>query len=51
MEANYSCPYGGMSIDFAFMNKIIELHAEDPHLLMNLGKIMDFEKLEKIKWK
>jgi len=25
--------------------------ALDPHLLMNPGKIMDFDELEKIKWK
>ena len=29
LEGNFSAPFGGMSIDFAFMDKIIELHADD----------------------
>ena len=29
MEANFSAPYGGMSIDFAFMDQIIALHEDD----------------------
>ena len=29
LEANFSAPYGGMSIDFAFMDQIIELHEDD----------------------
>jgi D-lactate dehydrogenase (cytochrome) len=29
LEANFSAPYGGMSIDFAFMDKIVELHEDD----------------------
>ena len=29
LEANFSAPYGGMSIDFAFMDKIIAFHEED----------------------
>ncbi|KAF2090060.1 D-lactate dehydrogenase mitochondrial precursor [Saccharata proteae CBS 121410] len=29
LEANFAAPFGGMSIDFAFMDKIIALHAED----------------------
>ncbi|KAF4546075.1 FAD-binding protein [Lasiodiplodia theobromae] len=29
LEANFSAPFGGVSIDFAHMDRIIELHAED----------------------
>ena len=29
LEANFSAPYGGMTIDFADMNKILELHEDD----------------------
>ncbi|OCK83134.1 D-lactate dehydrogenase mitochondrial precursor [Lepidopterella palustris CBS 459.81] len=29
LEANFSAPYGGMSIDFTFMDQIISLHADD----------------------
>ncbi|KAI9879200.1 MAG: hypothetical protein M1830_009275 [Pleopsidium flavum] len=29
LEANFSAPYGGMSVDFAFMDQIIQLHEED----------------------
>ncbi|KAJ5118888.1 FAD-binding type 2 [Penicillium atrosanguineum] len=29
LEANFSAPYGGMTIDFAFMNRILEIHEDD----------------------
>ena len=29
LEANFSAPHGGMSIDFAYMDKIIALHEDD----------------------
>jgi D-lactate dehydrogenase (cytochrome) len=29
LEANFSTPYGGISIDFAFMDKIIDFHEDD----------------------
>ncbi|KAK7712169.1 D-lactate ferricytochrome c oxidoreductase [Botryosphaeria dothidea] len=29
LEANFAAPFGGMSIDFAHMDRILELHAED----------------------
>lgn len=29
LEANFSAPHGGMSVDFAFMDKIIALHEND----------------------
>lgn len=29
LEANFSAPFGGMSVDFAFMDKIIALHEDD----------------------
>ncbi|KAF2643459.1 D-lactate dehydrogenase mitochondrial precursor [Massarina eburnea CBS 473.64] len=29
LEANFSAPYGGMSIDFSFMDQVVSLHADD----------------------
>lgn len=29
LEANFSAPYGGMTIDFVFMNKVLEVHEDD----------------------
>ncbi len=29
LEANFAAPYGGMSIDFAFMDQIVALHEDD----------------------
>lgn len=29
LEANFSAPYGGMTIDFAFMNRILDVHEAD----------------------
>ncbi|KAL4922235.1 hypothetical protein BDW62DRAFT_173290 [Aspergillus aurantiobrunneus] len=29
LEANFSAPHGGLTIDFAYMNKIIDLHEAD----------------------
>ncbi|KAF2857012.1 D-lactate dehydrogenase mitochondrial precursor [Plenodomus tracheiphilus IPT5] len=29
LEANFSAPFGGMSIDFSFMDQIVALHAHD----------------------
>ncbi|KAH7078825.1 D-lactate dehydrogenase mitochondrial precursor [Paraphoma chrysanthemicola] len=29
LEANFSAPFGGMSIDFTFMDQIVALHADD----------------------
>lgn len=29
LEANFSAPYGGMSIDFTHMDKIVALHADE----------------------
>ena len=29
LEANFSAPYGGMSIDFAYMDKIVAIHEDD----------------------
>ncbi|KAJ5918251.1 CAZyme family AA4 [Penicillium verhagenii] len=29
LEANFSAPYGGMTIDFAMMNKILTIHEDD----------------------
>ncbi|CAG8291888.1 unnamed protein product [Penicillium olsonii] len=29
LEANFSAPYGGLTIDFAFMNKVLDIHPDD----------------------
>ncbi|KAH7126900.1 D-lactate dehydrogenase mitochondrial precursor [Dendryphion nanum] len=29
LEANFSAPFGGMSVDFSFMDRVISLHADD----------------------
>lgn len=29
LEANFSAPHGGMSVDFAYMDKIVALHEDD----------------------
>lgn len=29
LEANFSAPHGGMSIDFTHMDKIVQLHADE----------------------
>lgn len=29
LEANFAAPFGGMTIDFAFMDQVLKLHAED----------------------
>jgi D-lactate dehydrogenase (cytochrome) len=29
LEGNFSAPYGGISVDFAFMDKIIQLNEDD----------------------
>lgn len=34
LEANFSAPYGGMTIDFAFMNKILDIHQDDMDIVV-----------------
>ena len=34
LEANFSAPYGGMSIDFAFMDQIVVFHEEDMDIVV-----------------
>ncbi|MCJ1473447.1 hypothetical protein MMC13_002098 [Lambiella insularis] len=34
LEANFSAPYGGMSIDFAYMDKIVAFHEEDMDIVV-----------------
>ncbi|KAF2271210.1 D-lactate dehydrogenase mitochondrial precursor [Lojkania enalia] len=34
LEANFSAPYGGMSIDFSFMDQILSLHADDMDVIV-----------------
>jgi D-lactate dehydrogenase (cytochrome) len=29
LEANFSAPFGGMSIDFSFMDQIVALHEDE----------------------
>ncbi|KAI9645331.1 D-lactate ferricytochrome c oxidoreductase [Ciborinia camelliae] len=34
LEGNVSCPYGGVSMDFAFMDQIIKFHEEDMDIVV-----------------
>lgn len=34
LEANFSAPHGGMTIDFALMNRILELHEDDMDVIV-----------------
>ncbi|CAI7574431.1 unnamed protein product [Penicillium pancosmium] len=34
LEANFSAPYGGMTIDFAMMNKILDIHEDDMDIVV-----------------
>ncbi|KAJ6031503.1 FAD-binding type 2 [Penicillium herquei] len=34
LEANFSAPHGGMTIDFAVMNKILEIHEDDMDIVV-----------------
>ncbi|KAJ0422164.1 hypothetical protein BJY00DRAFT_322931 [Aspergillus carlsbadensis] len=48
LEANFSAPYGGLTIDFANMNRIIELHEADMDVVVQ-PSIQWMELNEKIK--
>ena len=37
LEANFSCPYGGISIDFTFMNSVVAMHEEDMDVVVQPG--------------
>ena len=37
LEANFSAPFGGMCIDFAFMDQIIEVHEDDMDVVVQPG--------------
>ncbi|CAI7671289.1 unnamed protein product [Penicillium bialowiezense] len=34
LEANFSAPHGGLTIDFAFMNKILDIHEDDMDIVV-----------------
>ncbi|KAI9819232.1 MAG: hypothetical protein M1827_007388 [Pycnora praestabilis] len=34
LEANFSAPYGGVSVDFSFMDKIIQFHEDDMDIVV-----------------
>lgn len=34
LEGNFSAPYGGVSVDFAFMDNIIKLNKEDMDIIV-----------------
>ncbi|KAJ5153255.1 FAD-binding type 2 [Penicillium canariense] len=34
LEANFSAPYGGLTIDFASMNKVLEIHQDDMDIVV-----------------
>ncbi|KAL4863779.1 hypothetical protein BDV12DRAFT_201786 [Aspergillus spectabilis] len=48
LEANFSAPKGGLTIDFAYMNKILDLHDEDMDVVVQ-PSIQWMELNEKIK--
>ncbi|KAL2868433.1 uncharacterized protein BJX67DRAFT_57710 [Aspergillus lucknowensis] len=48
LEANFSAPYGGLTIDFAYMNKVLELHEADMDVVVQ-PSIQWMELNEKIK--
>ncbi|KAL2853948.1 FAD-linked oxidase-like protein [Aspergillus pseudoustus] len=48
LEANFSAPYGGLTIDFAHMNRILELHEADMDVVVQ-PSIQWMELNEKIK--
>ncbi|KAL3489303.1 FAD-binding domain-containing protein [Aspergillus germanicus] len=48
LEANFSAPYGGLTIDFANMNRILELHEADMDVVVQ-PSIQWMELNEKIK--
>ncbi|PKX91699.1 FAD-binding oxidoreductase [Aspergillus novofumigatus IBT 16806] len=48
LEANFSAPYGGLTIDFAMMNKILEIHEDDMDIVVQ-PSIQWMELNEKIK--
>ena len=37
LEANFSCPHGGMSIDFAYMDAVVAMHEEDMDVVVQPG--------------
>ncbi|KAI9368813.1 hypothetical protein BJX61DRAFT_196361 [Aspergillus egyptiacus] len=48
LEANFSAPYGGLTIDFAYMNRILEVHEADMDVVVQ-PSIQWMELNEKIK--
>ena len=34
LEGNFSAPYGGISVDFAYMDQIVQLHEEDMDIVV-----------------
>ncbi|GFF37335.1 D-lactate dehydrogenase [cytochrome], mitochondrial [Aspergillus udagawae] len=48
LEANFSAPYGGLTIDFAMMNEILEIHEDDMDIVVQ-PSIQWMELNEKIK--
>ena len=38
LEANFAAPYGGMSIDFAFMDRILVFNEDDMGMLFDSVK-------------
>lgn len=37
MEGNFSAPFGGISIDFVHMDKIVKLHKDDMDVVVQPG--------------
>lgn len=34
LEANFAAPFGGMTVDFAFMDRVLEIHEEDMDIVV-----------------
>ena len=37
LEANFSCPHGGMSLDFVYMDAVVALHEDDMDVVVQPG--------------
>jgi D-lactate dehydrogenase (cytochrome) len=48
LEGNFSAPYGGISVDFAFMDQIVQFHPEDMDVVVqpSIGWMELNEKLQ-----
>jgi hypothetical protein len=40
LEANFAAPYGGMSIDFTHMDRIVELNADEYGIVLDVCAVL-----------